>query len=219
MGAKKLKEQYDEDLDLQSDLTELENDDSKIDYHALEVQRTEQLKAQLKAELRSRQAGRIHSLRRSALALVVEGEYEEASGIVDVYVELKAELPAVAGRTVGHVRHAKELINAIRAKREFPNLSQLAMSKQQEILDHAVSHFEELKITLRAIEQIVRDEVVKDIRSSVWVIRSLCYVIGAITLIAFVSDFPDMLARPFVEVVSYSLDRAFELIVRFLPFL
>jgi hypothetical protein len=196
-----------------------DNADSRIDYQAMELQRTEQLKASLKRELKNRESGKNHSLRRTISALVVEGNYQEAGLLIDGYIEMKSFYPAVQLRANVYVKHAKELINAIRMKREFPNLSQLSISKQQEILDHAIRHFDELKVTVKSIEQIVRDEAVKDVRSTIWVVRTAVAVIGVITLTAFVLDFPGMVGKPLVEVFTDFSDIGFKAILNLIPFL
>lgn len=191
----------------------------KIDYQALEQQRAEMLQQQLKAQLRSREVGRNHSLRRTVLRFVVDGRYEEASAMIEEYLEHKKDYPALGIRAQAHVSHAKDLIHAVRSKRNFPNLSQLSMSKQQEILEHALGHFEELKYSLRAIEHLVKDEAVKDIRSTVWVLRSLVYLVTAVVGTAFFMDFTDSLGKPIWAVFNDLTDQTYALLTTFLPFL
>jgi hypothetical protein len=138
--------------------------DTKIDYQQMEQARTKVLQNQLNQQLRTRELGNQYSLRRVILRMVVDGQYKEASEAIDVFMDAKAVYPGFRERSEVHVNHSKELINAVRAKRNFPNLSQLSMSKQQEILDHAIEHFDELRVTLKSIEHILKDETVKDIR-------------------------------------------------------
>jgi len=161
----------------------------KIDYEALEQQRSLALQDQLKSRLKSRQVGKDSSLRQLVLASIVESKYDNASDVIDEFIALKDVYPSLRMRVTPHANHAKELINAIRLKRNFPNLSQLSMSKQQEILDHAVNHFDELKLTLKMIEHLTREEAVKDIRSTVWVVRALTYTISAIVIMSFLLEF------------------------------
>ncbi len=162
--------------------------EKKIDFRKLEEARTQALQDQLKTKLKARQAGKDASLRRVVLAEVVEGQYEAASEILDDFMAGKTMFPTLVNRAKPHVVHAKDLINAVRLKRSFPNLSSLPMAKQQEILDHAVHHFEELKMTLKIVERLSRDEIVRDLRSTVWVVRSTVYVVLAILLLGFLLD-------------------------------
>lgn len=193
--------------------------DSKIDYEGLEQRRALQLQSQLQSELMSREAGKAESLRRIVLRLVASGNYDNAVEVVEMYVKSKNEYPAIGIRSEAHSRHVKELIHAIRTKRNFPNLSQLPMSKQQEIIDYAVSHFEELKMTLKTIEQIVRDEMVKDIRSTIWVVRTSVYVVIIVFATMFITEFTDSLAKPLWSVFSDLVERCFKFISYYLPFI
>jgi hypothetical protein len=161
------------------DLMKAQND-SRINYSVMEQARTKMLQEQLKGELRRREAGRTMSLRRVCLRMVVDGNYKEASEIIDVYLQQRKVYPSLFARVEPHAVHAKELINAVRAKRNFPNLSSLSISKQQEILDNAVAHFDELRVTLKNVERMVKDEAVKDIRSSVYVVRTSVYALAAV---------------------------------------
>lgn len=193
--------------------------DPKVDYLALEKQRAEALQLQLKQQLKALEAGNKASLRRVVLRYVTEGLYKEASATVDEYMDLKKEYPSAITRGQAHVLHAKELINAIRAKRNFPNLSQLSIAKQQEILDHAIGHFEELKMTLKAIEYLVRDESIKDIRSTVWVLRTLFYSLTTIILASFLSEFMSTLSQPLWLVFNDLSNIGFDFLLKVLPFI
>ena len=191
-------------------------DAKKIDFRKLEERRTQALQDKLKGQLKARQVGRNTTLRRLVLGLVVEGEYEEAGQLIGDYLEGKRMFQILQRRAAPHVTHAKDLINAIRLKRNFPNLSALPMSKQQEILDHAVSHFDELKMTLKIIEHLTRDEVVKDLRSTVWVIKSATYVIAAIVVASFVLEMSHGLQEVCWRVFNDYTDRMFEAISHFI---
>jgi hypothetical protein len=164
-------------------------DTKKIDYEALEQARSLALQVQLKAKLKNRQVGKDSSLRQLVLGAIVDSKYDNAADVIEEFLALKDAYPGLRLRATPHANHAKELINAIRLKRNFPNLSSLSMSKQQEILDHAVNHFDELKLTLKMIEQMTREEAVRDIRSTVWVVRTLAYTISAIVVMSFLIEF------------------------------
>ena len=188
----------------------------KIDFRKLEERRTQALQDRLKGQLKARQVGKDTSLRRAVLGCVVEGEYQQASQFIDEYLESKRMFQTLQLRAAPHGTHAKDLINAIRLKRNFPNLSTLPMSKQQEILDHAVRHFDELKMTLKVVEHLSRDEVVKDLRSTVWVIKSATYVIAAIVVASFVLEMSHGLQEVCWRVFNDYTDRMFEAISRFI---
>jgi hypothetical protein len=187
--------------------------ESKIDYRELEAQRSEAIQERLKIQLRAREVGKNASLRRVVLRFVADGKYNDANMILDEYLQLKAVFPQLRDRSKLHVIHAKELINAIRAKRNFPNLSQLAMSKQQEILDHAIAHFEELKQTLRMVEAMVKDEAIRDMRSTIWVLRSLVYFTMLIVLTTFITEFSGSMGKPLWVVFNDFADNSFKFLM------
>ena len=189
--------------------------DTKIDYQQLEQSRTQLLQRRLNQQLREREMGNQYSLRRAVLAQVVQGNYKEAGDVIDA----KSVYPAFKERSVAHAVHAKELINAVRAKRNFPNLSQLSMSKQQEILDHAVEHFDELRMTLKTIEHLLKDEAVKDIKSTVWVLRTGVYATISIVAAAFIGEFSGSMGRPLWIVFNDIVDIGYKFLMNYIPFL
>jgi len=193
---------------------------SKIDYEFLERQRTQALQDRLRQQLTSRDSdGKIDSLRRHVLKCVVEAQYDDANKVIEDYIEMKSLYPKLRERVEVQMRHSAELINAIRAKRNFPGLHLLSMSKQQEILEHAIHHFDELKLTLKGIEQIVRDEALQDIRSTVWVVRSATYSVVAIIAAAFIVEFSGALGQPLWTVFNDVVDVAYMQLAKYLPFL
>jgi hypothetical protein len=113
------------------------------------------------------------------------------------------------------VRHARELINAVRSKRNLPGLSQLTMAKQKEIMDHVVNHFNELKYTLKAIEKVAKDVALSDIRSTVWLIKTFSYSVLLIVITYFMVTFVKDIGGPFWVVFNDLADMVFESIMGF----
>lgn len=193
--------------------------DVKVDYHALEMQRADALQLQFKKQLRSLELGKQASLRRVVLGFVIEGHYTEAATTIDEFMRLKKIYQSAVERSSVYVNHAKELINAIRTKRNFPQLSLLSISKQQEILDHAIGHFEELKITLKAIENLIRDESIKDIRSTVWVLRTVVYTVVIVVVTSFLTEFTSKLGQPLWIIFNDFADISFNFLLKMMPFI
>jgi erythromycin esterase-like protein len=150
---------------------------------------------------------------------VAAGNYQDAADMIGAFIEVKKVYPAFAERVEAQANHAKELVNAVRAKRNFPNLSALSMSKQQEILDHAVEHFDELRLTLKHIENVLKDEAIQDIRSTVWVVRTSVYTLVAIVAAAFVTEFSGALGKPLWVVFNDLADNGYKFLMKFIPFL
>jgi hypothetical protein len=168
----------------------------KVDYETLERERSLALQRDIQIQLANQKLGKIDSLRHVVLKSVVSGDYEKAEFDLDRFIQLKKDYANFAPRTTGHFQHARELINAIRAKRNFPNKSALTMAKQQEILDHVLGHFEQLKSILHQIEKISREMALDDLRSTVILLRVFCYSILAIVSVAFALDFMVSIGQP-----------------------
>lgn len=132
--------------------------------------------------------GKGDHLRRSVLAMVVAEGYDNAKSRLTDYVGEKDEFPAFQERAERYVQHCSELISAIQMKRNFPGLASLSLSRQQEIHEKVMEHFEELKHNLKQIERIERDHKLVDIRSTVWVVKSFSLWVGLIVFAAFVID-------------------------------
>ena len=180
-----------------------------IDYDRLEKARTAALQAQLKERLKGEFGGRMDGLRRAVLKSVVIGDYEKANQSLDNYIKFKEEYPDFHPRVADMVRHSRELINAVRSKRNLPGLSQLTMAKQKEIMDHVVNHFNELKFTLKAIEKVAKDVALSDIRSTVWFIQTVSYVVLAIVVTYFMISFTSDIGGPFWVVFNDLTDVSF----------
>lgn len=161
----------------------------KVDYDQLERERAAGVSLELNSQLKTRQtSGSGGSLRQAVLSRIVEGDYEMAGMEIDAYIDERDELPDLRDKTDRYVEHCKELINAIETKRNFPGLSSLSASKQQEIMEKVIDHFDELKAFLKKIEKAYMDLRVVDVRSTVYVLKALSYTTIAIMSVAFMVE-------------------------------
>ena len=172
----------------------------KVDYETLEKERAVLLQRDIQLQLANQQLGKIDSLRYAVLKSVVTGDYEKAELDLDRFIHMKSDYPSFYERVKGPAQHCKELINAIQAKRGFPNLSVLSMSKQQEILNHVLEHFEELKVVLKHIEKVAREVTLDDLRSTVVVVRIFAYGVIGIVALGFFLDFTTSIGQPLVAI-------------------
>jgi hypothetical protein len=62
------------------------------------------------------------------------------------------------------------------------------MSKQQELFDRAMEHFEDLKVTLRKVEQVDREVRLDDVRSTVWVVKAVIYSFFALVAVGILIE-------------------------------
>lgn len=173
--------------------------------HITEMQQDLQRKLQ---ESQKNETKGMGALRRSILGLVVGENYDQAKDAMHVYVEDKHQYPAFQSRVERYVQHCVELIHAIQTKRNFPGLATLSLSKQQEIHEKVIEHFEELKQNLKHIEKIERDHKLTDVRSTVWVMQSLTVTVFAIVAAAFITDLQSGLFSSLVYMINHYVDAA-----------
>ncbi|MGE0526090.1 MAG: hypothetical protein AB7G93_18965 [Bdellovibrionales bacterium] len=160
---------------------------------------------------------RTDSVGRSVLNLVVAENYDRAKEELQNYVAFKTSYPAFQERVERYVSHCVDLIQAIRTKRGFPGLASLSLSKQQEIHEKVLQHFNELKQNLKHIEKIERDHRLTDVRSTVWVLRTATYVVGAIVVAEFLLDLHSGLLSSAAHTGSFYLDELSTWVVSLLP--
>jgi hypothetical protein len=155
-----------------------------------EQQHDRELNSKIAAKMResAKEEGHADGLRRAILSRLTSQEYARAIDDLHDYVNTKHEYPQFKIRTERYVHYAIDLINAIKAKRSFPGLQHLNMSKQQELYDKAMLHFEDLKATLKKVEEIERQVRLEDVRSTVWVIKAIIFSVFGICIIGFLME-------------------------------
>lgn len=148
------------------------------------------MKSQMRASITSASGaiGPNGSLRQSILTLVVEEKYDLAITRLQEYVTSKPEYPDFHERCQRYSEYCVELIHAIRTKRSFPGWNALNMSKQKELFERALHHFEDLKATLTKIEVVEKEVRMEDVRSTVWVVKSVVYAISVLLIFVFIRE-------------------------------
>jgi alpha-galactosidase/6-phospho-beta-glucosidase family protein len=136
----------------------------------------------------SEDAGAVDTFRNNVLSHVSTENYERAIEEIKTYQASKSEYPLFRARAERYSNYAIDLINAIKAKRSFPGLQHLGMSKQQELFDRAMEHFEDLKVTLRKVEQVDREVRLDDVRSTVWVVKAVIYSFFALVAVGILIE-------------------------------
>lgn len=153
-----------------------------------QVERELDLRLSQKMRASSQDGGSVDSLRNRVASHVAGEAYDRAIQSLEEYISSKREYPQFKDRADRYVTHASDLIHAIKAKRSFPGMQHLSMSKQQELYDRAMEHFDELKSALKRIEQIEQEVRIEDVRSTVWVIQALIYSTFAVLVMAFLLE-------------------------------
>ncbi len=176
------------------------------------------LSRKLKEAQRKDSGDRMDSVRAAVMGAVVNENYDLAKDDLRAYVEFKTEYPDFQLRAERYVDHCCDLIQAIQVKRNFPGLASLSLAKQQEIHEKVLEHFEELKQNLKQIEKVEREQKINDMRSTVWVLRTICQATVGIALTGVFIDLKTGLFSSFFVVSNALIDDASSWIVNLIHF-
>ena len=185
-----------------------------IDYEALEAEKKEEVRGELTLQLqaKTKEAGRIDSLKRTILSYVAGENYEAAKDNLEGYIAYKSDFPLFQDRAERYKNHCLDLIQAIQLKRNFPGISSLSFSKQQEIHEAVLHHFEELKVTLGTIQKIERELKLEDLRSTTWFLNTFSQALFLVAIVAFTMALKGGLGHSFLLVVDHLTDQVSEFV-------
>jgi hypothetical protein len=178
-------------------------------YSVLEHAHLTEMQDSLRRKMQDSQKSermRGNGLRGSVLGMVAGENYDRAKVDIQDYVRSRRDFPVFQSRVERHVQHCSDLIQAIQTKRNFPGLGALSLSKQQEIHEKVLEHFEELKQNLKHIEKVERDHKLTDVRSTVWFLKTLSYVVGALLTTTFIVDLKYGLFSSAITVIDTAAD-------------
>ena len=175
--------------------------------HAHVTEMEEKLQKKLN-EAQRREAGRIDGMRKRILGHTVSENYETAKETLNSFVFAKSDFPQFQRRVQRYIDHCLELVDAIQMKRNFPGFSSLSLSKQQDIHEKIIGHFEELKIHLRQIEKMEREYRLVDSSSTVWILRAFVFWMFAIFGAALLLELTGGLMETAFNVASVFADEA-----------
>ncbi len=116
--------------------------------------------------------GRPDSFRYNILSMVINEEYDRAIKCLKDFIEMDSDYPNFRVKIERYSLHAIDLIYAIRTKRNFPGLSALTRTKQQELRDKFKEHFQELRFMMKKIEDSMEELRLNDVRSTNLVVHS-----------------------------------------------
>ena len=187
---------------------------SSIDYKSLEEQRSREMEDRFQQKLeKSTNLGKIDSLRHAILKYVVDSNYDMALSELHRYVEMQNAYKAFVARVQPYLRHCESIIQAVKSKRELTKVSSLTPSKQQELFEKVVEHFDELKTNLKKIEKVEREIKLDDLRTTVWVVKAFFHSLFIILAVAFVIEIVFGLAYSFNVVLDVLIDKITDVIV------
>ncbi|MES2966028.1 MAG: hypothetical protein V4760_19255 [Bdellovibrionota bacterium] len=173
-----------------------------------------EMNSRIAAKMRAsvQDAGHVDGLRATILRRVASEQYDGAVEDIKNYIDAKSEYPQFKSRSERYLNYAVDLVNAVKAKRSFPGMQHLSMSKQQELFDRAMEHFEDLKVTLKKVEQIETEVRLDDVRSTVYVIKALVYCVFGLLVLAFLLE----VSRGVLPAAAIVVDDSFGSIINFI---
>ena len=151
--------------------------------------------------------GKADSLRFNVMTFVVEENYDRAIKEIRDFSVRPSEYPNFHKRIERYVKHSIDLVNAIRAKRKFPGMNSLTMSKQQELTDKYQQHFAELKYIMKKIETINYDLRQEDLRSTVLIVKAFVNALFTIVFCYLILELIRGLLKTGIFVVDDTLAR------------
>lgn len=164
------------------------------------------------SDLEANDLGRPNTFRFNILSFVINEEYDRAIQSLKDYIESDSEYPNFRVKIERYALHAIDLIYAIRTKRNFPGLSALTRTKQQELKDKFREHFKELRTVLKKIEFAIEELRISDAKSTRIVVRSFWLTILSVFTVAFVLEFFNGLGYS----ISVAVDDKVELLLNWI---
>jgi hypothetical protein len=132
--------------------------------------------------------GKPESFRYEILMKVIQENYGGALADLNELIHGPSEYPDFREKTERYVQHAIELVQAIKAKRNFAGMDSLTSAKQQELVDQFKSQIKVLQNTLKTVEKIQGDLRVQDVRTTIYVVQAFWYAMLSLTVFAFILD-------------------------------
>ncbi len=117
--------------------------------------------------------GKPDTLRYNVLSYVSKEEYDRAIRILKDFIEKDSEYPNFKLKVERYTLHSIDLIFAIRTKRNFPGLSGMTLTKQQELKVKCKEHFSELSLVMQKIERCLEELRLDDAKSTKIVVKAV----------------------------------------------
>lgn len=117
--------------------------------------------------------GRPETLRYNILSYVSKEEYDRSIKMLKDFIDKESEYPNFRLKVERYALHSIDLIFAIRTKRNFPGLSGMTLTKQQELKVKCKEHFSELSIVLQKIERCLEELRLDDAKSTKIVVKAV----------------------------------------------
>lgn len=155
--------------------------------------------------------GRPDTLRYNILSYVSKEEYDRAIKMLKDFIEKDSDYPNFRLKVERYALHSIDLIFAIRTKRNFPGLSGMTLTKQQELKVRCKEHFAELSMVLQKIERCLEELRLEDVKSTKIVVKAIWFSLLTVFLAGLFLDF----SQGLMVTLYHLVDDQFDLAVRF----
>lgn len=156
------------------------------------------------------------TVRYNVLTFVINEEYDRAINYLKDFLERDSDYPNFKDRVDRYTNHAIDLIFAIRTKRNFPGMSLLTKSKQNELRERYRDHFYELKSVMRKIEKSQEELRLTDIKSTTMLVKAVWFSAVVVFVSGVVIEIFQGLGATFFVVFDDYLNSALEYLFKFL---
>jgi hypothetical protein len=113
------------------------------------------------------------SLKSTVLGLAKSGNFDAAKREMKFYQQQNTSTPGFEFRTKHYFTHCYELLDAISNLKHIPNFENLRAAQQKQIRERIMTYGQDLSSILGRIDKVTNDLKIQDIRSTMWVIRTL----------------------------------------------
>ena len=197
------------DLAFMNEAKNLELDESLVEaVYSGEIETPEDLEIRLSESI----SGQLDGLRYTVLSLVVEGRYDTAIAEINYYGNSERKLQVFRNRTKRYFTHCEELIRAVESKIKFCQTRTITRSQKHELYMMVTKHFRELTDSLKKIERIENDIRIKDLKSTVWVLKAFFICLSLLLATAMVKEAIITMKEPSLVIIDDLVNQIFRLI-------
>ncbi len=149
--------------------------------------------------------GRPDTLRYNILSLVINEEYERALNTLKEFIYADSQYANFKSKIERYGLHGVDLIHAIRTKRNFPGVNALTRTKQQELKEKFKEHFNELKGTLKKIENCMEELRLDDVKSTRILVKAVWLSLVTLFVAGFVVEIYNGLWKTALAVIEENI--------------
>ncbi|MFK8139311.1 MAG: hypothetical protein AB8E15_13205 [Bdellovibrionales bacterium] len=144
------------------------------------------------------------NFRSDILNMVAAKKYRSVLHDISAFKKDKDKnMPYFQTKTDRYFKYIVHLIEAIEEHKSIPNFENLPAAHQKKVHEQVFLYFDELNNTLKRVESVIHDLKVQDVRSTVWVLKSLTLAVVSVACVAALNEAFQFLDNPFETVFKH----------------